>query len=399
VFTPEHAPAVESMSLSFDPRWDKFRSQMPIAGRWAYFDHAAISPLPAPTRDAIAQWLDEAAVEGGAAWPRWDHRLNEVHSIAAAMIGASPEEIGLARSTTDGVTIVAEGYPWREGDNVVLPTDEFPTNQYPWLNLESRGVEVRRIQMERHIDLDRLEAACDQRTRLVAMSWVGFLSGWRSDLAAAAEMVHRRGALLFVDAIQGLGVFPLDVAKTGIDFFASGGQKWLMGPEGTGLVYIRREHLPRLRPLGVGWNSVVQRGDYTRIELNLKHAASRYEGGGPNSVGFIGLAASLELLGQLGAAAIGERILEINELCAGRLQSIGARIISPRSPRERLSGILTFELPACDQLALRKHCYSKNVVLAYRAGRLRISPHAYVNGEDIDWLISALEDGKKHCRQ
>jgi cysteine desulfurase / selenocysteine lyase len=387
------------MSLTAHPRWDLFRSQMPIAGRWAYFDHAAISPLPGPTRDAIAHWLTEAAEQGGPAWPRWDHRLNEVHSIAAALVGASPDEIGLARSTTDSVTIVAEGFPWRAGENVVLPTDEFPTNQYPWLNLESRGVEVRRIAMEGHVDLNRLEAACDDRTRLVAMSWVGFLSGWRSDLTAAVEMAHRRGALLFVDAIQGLGAFPLDVAKTGIDFFASGGQKWLMGPEGTGLVYVRREHLPRLRPIGVGWNSVVQRGDYTHIELNLKNATSRYEGGGPNSVGFIGLAASLELLSSLGSDAIGKRILEINELCCQRLQEIGARIISPREPQERLSGIVTFEFPECDSLALRKHCYSKNVVLAFRAGRLRISPHAYVNEDDIQWMIDALEDGKKHCRR
>ena len=189
----EHASAARSMSLTVDLRWDHFRSEMPIAGRWAYFDHAAISPLPGPTRDAIAHWLTEAAEQGGPAWPRWDHRLNEVHSIAAAMVGASPDEIGLARSTTDGVTIVAEGFPWRAGENVVLPTDEFPTNQYPWLNLESRGVEVRRIAMEGHVDLNRLEAACDQRTRLVAMSWVGFLSGWRSDLTAAVEMAHRRG--------------------------------------------------------------------------------------------------------------------------------------------------------------------------------------------------------------
>ena len=131
----------------------------------------------------------------------------------------------------------------------------------------------------------------------------------------------------------------------------------------------------------------------------MKKAASRYEGGGPNSVGFIGLAASLELLSSLGSDAIGKRILEINELCCRRLEEIGARLISPRSPPERLSGIVTFEFPECDSLALRKHCYSKNVVLAYRAGRLRISPHAYVNEEDIQWMIDALEDGKKHCRR
>jgi selenocysteine lyase/cysteine desulfurase len=157
--------------------------------------------------------------------------------------------------------LVAEGFPWQSGDNVVVPADEFPTNQYPWMNLASRGVETRQVPVEGgRIDLNRLEAACDTHTRIVALSWVGFLSGWRTDLKAAAEMAHRRGALLFVDAIQGLGAFPIDVQTTGIDFLAAGAQKWLLGPEGVGLFYLRRDHLPTLRPLGVGAHSVLLRG-------------------------------------------------------------------------------------------------------------------------------------------
>jgi selenocysteine lyase/cysteine desulfurase len=315
------------------------------------------------------------------------------------MVGASADEISLIRSTTEGIMLVAEGYPWREGDNVVVPDNEFPTNQYPWMNLASRGVETRRVPTEGgRINLNRLNDACDTRTRIVSLSWVGFLSGWRTDLKAAAEMAHRHGALLFVDAIQAFGAFPLDVEQTGIDFFAGGGQKWMLGLEGTGVFYIRRQHLPLLRPVGIGSHSVVHDNDYTRIELRLKDTAARYEGGGPNSAGFIGLGASLDLLASVGIADIGKRILEITEHCRTRLEEIGATITSPWDDPENRSGILTFELPGCDSLALRKHCYTRHVAQAHRSGRLRISPHAYTDQSDIDQMIAALEDGKRTCK-
>lgn len=384
------------MALSTDPRWTEFRRQMPAAERWAYFEHSAVSPLPATTRDAIGRWLSEATLEGANAWGRWDRRLQEVRSTAAKMVGASEEEIALVHSTTEGISFVAEGFPWQEGDNVVIPADEFPANQYPWLNLASRGVDVRRVPPDNgRLDLNRLESACDERTRIVALSWVGYLSGWRTDLNAAAEIAHRRGALLLADVIQGLGVFPLDVRETPIDFFATEGRKWLLSPEGTGLLYIRHEHLAKLRPLCVGWNSVSHANDYSRIELKLKDSAGRYEGGAPNSVGFIGMGASLDLLTSFGPEAISQRVLEITDRCCEELQRLGAVIHSVRDRRENCSGIVTFELPGCDSLSLRKFCAQRHVSISCRLGRLRISPHAYIDDTDIDRLIAALDEGRR----
>jgi cysteine desulfurase/selenocysteine lyase len=388
------------MALTNDKRWLDFRRQMPVAGHWAYFDSAAVSPLTRPARDGIAHWLTEAAEQGGTAWLGWHKLVEELRIDAAGMLGAEVDEIALVRSTTDGVTLVAEGFPWQAGDNLVVPADEFPTNQYAWMNLASRGVEARRVPMENgQIDLDRLAAACDSRTRIIALSWVGFLNGWRTDLRAAAEMAHRKGALLFVDAIQGLGAFPLDVRQTDIDFLAAGGQKWLLAPEGAGLFYVRRSLLPKLRPLGIGAHSVTQGNDYTRVELSIKPAAKRYEGGGPNMVGLIALGASLKLLVDTGLDEIGKRILEITDLCCRRLEQIGATFSTRREDANHNSGIVTFELPGCDSLAIRKHGYTRKVALAQRAGRLRISPHAYVNDEDIDKLIEMLEEAKQLCRR
>jgi selenocysteine lyase/cysteine desulfurase len=175
-----------------------------------------------------------------------------------------------------------------------------------------------------------------------------------------------------------------------IDFLSADGHKWMLGPEGAGLAFIRREHLDQLRPFGVGWHSVVHSSDYTHIELNLKPSAARYEGGSQNMVGMLGFSASLELLLELGIENVAASIFDITNTACERLQAAGATVISDRRPEHR-SGIVAFEWPGHDPLAVKKHCLKQKVVLSCRAGRLRISPHAYNNEEDLDRLIEALE--------
>jgi selenocysteine lyase/cysteine desulfurase len=258
------------------------------------------------------------------------------------------------------------------------------------MHLADRGVQTRRVPGDSgRVDPDRLEAACDRRTRILAVSWVSFSSGWRNDLDQLAEIAHRCGALLFLDAIQGLGVFPLDVRETPVDFLAADGHKWLLGPEGAGLFYVPRRHLDRLRPIGIGWNSVIHAHDFSRIELTLKESAARYEGGSQNMAGMIALGASLKLLARYGAAEIAERVLEITDLACRRLPGIGATVFSDRTAAHK-SGIVQFELPGRDPQALLKKCLQEGVALSCRAGRLRISPHAYNNAHDIERCIAAL---------
>jgi selenocysteine lyase/cysteine desulfurase len=350
-----------------------------------------VSPLPAPTAAAARKWCDEAVHDGAMSWMHWSQRVEATRDSAARLIGAGRDEIALVPNTSAGISLVAEGIDWHPGDNVVTLADEFPANVYPWLNLASRGVETRRVPTDNgRLALADLAAACDARTRVVSVSWIGYASGCRQDLDQIAAIAHEHRAYFMVDAIQGLGVFPLDVRQTPIDFLAAEGRKWMLSPEGTGLLFIRREHLDRLRPLGIGWHSVVHASDYTRIELNFKPSADRYEGGAQNMVGMIGFGASLELLLGLGTEAVAAAILDITDQACQRLQKLGATIVSDRSP-ERRSGIVAFELPGREPLAVRKHCLTRNVVLSCRAGRLRISPHAYNNEEDLERLIEALE--------
>jgi selenocysteine lyase/cysteine desulfurase len=257
---------------------------MPASGQWAYFDHAAVSPLTLPAAAALSAWTENILANGDTNWLDSHRAVEQTRATAARLIGADTHEIALVPNTTVGLNLVAEGLDWRPGDNVVTLADEFPSNVYPWMNLGPRGVETRRVETDAsgRVDLARLAAACDARTRVVAVSWVGYATGFRHDVERIAEIAHDRSALFVLDAIQGLGVFPLDVSKTPIDALAAGGQKWLLSPEGAGIAYIRREHLDRLRPFGLGSHSVVHESDYTRIELNLKPSAARYEGGAQN---------------------------------------------------------------------------------------------------------------------
>jgi len=374
--------------------WKKMRADMPVSAKYAYFDHAAVAPLSGPAQRAMAKWLDQSATQGDVVWLEWEAKVEQTRAAAAKLINAANDEIALVPNTTSGISIVSEGFPWKEGDNVVTPAHEFPSNRYPWMHLKDRGVELRVIDTPAGVvDLDRMAAACDDRTRIVALSWVGYASGYRIDVAKFAEMAHAKGALLFLDAIQGLGVFPLDVQNCGVDFLAADGHKWMLGPEGAGMFFCRKEHLDTLRPACVGWNSVKGRYDFNKIDLSLRPSAARYEGGSQNMVGMIGFGASLKFLQQYGAgpetSAVGERILEFAGEASERLIAAGARVVSPFG-NDHASGIVSFEVDGVDPAELRNRCMKAGVVLSHRNGRLRISPHAYNSSEDIDRLLELV---------
>ncbi|NOY42194.1 MAG: aminotransferase class V-fold PLP-dependent enzyme [Planctomycetes bacterium] len=369
----------------------QLREAMPIASRWAYFDHAAVAPISGPAADALRFWLEESSQHGDTRWLDWAQKLSETRVSAAGLLGAEIGEIALVPNTTVGINLVAEGLDWQAGDNVVTLDDEFPSNIYPWLNLASQGVETRRVATtDGRVDLDQLADACDARTRVVSVSWVGYANGCRRDLQAIGEIAHRHDALFFVDAIQALGVFPLNVAEVGIDGLAADGHKWLLGPEGAGIAYLSQASLARLRPTGVGWQSVQHAHDFSRIELKLKTTADRYEGGSHNMPGFLALGASIDLLVSLGVENVAAAILDFTDTACEQLANLGATICSPRTGDQR-SGIVSFTLPDRDPDVVRKHCLQQGVALNCRAGRLRISAHAYNDQQDLAKLITALE--------
>jgi selenocysteine lyase/cysteine desulfurase len=307
------------------------------------------------------------------------------------LIHADRDEIAFTNSTTQGIGLIAEGYPWRDGDNVVAPADEYSSNLLPWMNLASRGVSLRQVaNRDGRILLEDLEAAFDRSTRVLAISYVEFATGFRNDLDALAELCHRRGVALFVDAIQGLGPHRIDVRKTPIDFLAADGHKWMLGPEGAGFLFIRRDWIDRLRPLGVGWHSVVGSYNAQRIELAFKPNAQRWEGGSFNMPGLLTFGASVGLLHEWGLDAVCRRVADRAEAVRELAASAGWTVYGPSRESDR-SAIVVLERdgvdPAAAAAALRR---DHGIVAACRRRRLRISPHVYNNQEDLDRLRAGL---------
>lgn len=372
------------------PTWDAFREQMAITDRFAYIDHAAVAPLPEPVWQTVVRWASSMSADGVADWSRWRKTVETARKFAAKLLHAERDEIALIHSTTEGINLIAEGVPWRAGDNIVTLDSEFPSNLYPWMNQRDKGVEVRQVSApNERANLDAIAKAIDAKTRIVSVSWVGYATGFRSDLDALADIAHKRGARLFVDAIQGLGVLPLDVRETPVDFLSADGHKWLLGPEGAGIFYARKEHLDWLRPVGIGWNSVTHAGNFADTRLNLKSNAARYEGGTYNMVGLAGLSAALELQAEYKTHAISQRILEVTDVLIEKLKEIGATIASDLAPAHR-SGILAFTFSETDPQIIKQKLREQGVILNCRHGRLRVSPHVYTNDEDIEKLIAGL---------
>jgi cysteine desulfurase/selenocysteine lyase len=372
--------------------WHALRAEFPVTRRWAFFDHAAVAPLTARAQRAMQQWAADLTDNGDVYHSRWMSRVEDVRVLFGRLLSADPFDIAFVKNTSEGIGIVADGFPWESGDNLVIAEDEYPANQYPWLNLVRRGVEVRRLASRQgRLLLDDLRAMLDARTRLVSLSWVEFATGFRNDLDAIGEMCRQRGILFCVDAIQGLGVLPLDVQKTPVDFLAADGHKWLLGPEGAGILYVRRELVERLYPIGVGWNSVVGAQDFSKIDFTLKPHAGRWESGSLNVAGITALGASLELLLEIGIEPIEARLVELTDRLVVEAEAAGWKVFSSRLPSEK-SAIVSL-LAEGDVRRFVRACRDSGVVINQRGGRLRISPHVYNSVEEILRLMDVLN----HC--
>ncbi|MCZ2341407.1 MAG: aminotransferase class V-fold PLP-dependent enzyme [Bacteroidales bacterium] len=366
------------------------RLHFPVTRRWAFLDHAAVCPIPDVAVAAFEDYARRSAENGIAGWPHWSDQVAEVRRSAARLINApAVEDIAFIPNTTTGIGLIAEGFPWQPGDNVVLAAEEYPSNQYPWLNLASRGVEVRTVPSRGHrLEIADIRAAMTDRTRVLAISFVEFASGFRNDLDALGELCRERDVFFFVDAIQGLGAFPLDVRQTPIDALAADGHKWMFGPEGAGIVYVRCEQIERLRPLMVGAHSTVNPHEYSVIDFRLQPHAGRYEGGSPNLPGILALGASLELILDVGIATIRDRILALTDYLCERATSKGWKVFSSRLPGEA-SGIVSLTREGENPVAVMKRCRAAGVIVNARGGRVRVSPHVYNTEAEIDAFLES----------
>jgi cysteine desulfurase / selenocysteine lyase len=365
------------------------RELFPVTRQWAYCNHAAVGPLPQPTRDAVAAVLDAQMNEGTAGILEVESNLESIRAQTAAAIGATADEIAFLRSTSDGALVAANGLSWSEGDEIILPDAEFGANAYPWFNLRYRGVRVRLIRSPERMHVELLERMKTPRTRLVSVSYVSFLDGYRYDLDAIGKWCRANGILFAVDAMQGFGCLPLDVTAWHIDFCYFGVAKWLLSPQGLSVVYVRRNVVDSLRPSHYSWRSVRQPMDFLDYAQELAPGARRLEGGTINYPALIGFRESLKLLQAASLERIETHVIGLCDYLMNEAQVRKIDVCSDRGKRHR-SGIVLLGLGGKSVDALNSQALASKVGITIRDNGVRVSPHGYNTIADIDAVVAVL---------
>jgi cysteine desulfurase / selenocysteine lyase len=371
---------------------DTIRALFPVTQRAIYLNHAAVSPPPLKTIEAIQSQLKDVSENGSVNFRNWIAVKERARRLVSDMLGASPEQVAFMRNTSDGLSTVANGLDWRPGDNLVTFSNEFPSNIYPWLRIrDTLGVEVRMCaERDGRIDLDELIELIDGRTRIVAISHVQYASGFRVCLERLGRAARLHDALLVVDIIQALGVVPVDVEAELIDVAAGACHKWLLTPEGVGLLYLSSRARERIQPTLVGWISVPNPEDYSNFEQEWNRGTLAWETGtGPVSL-LHGLEASLNLLTETGTARIQSYLETLTDHLCEKLDRTKYEVVSSRRSGEKSQIVCIRHTASLTSMDLYSHLKNRNIITAPRGDRLRISPHFYNTLEEIDELIKAL---------
>jgi selenocysteine lyase/cysteine desulfurase len=366
--------------------WEQYRDDFPVTKNLIYLNHAAVAPLTRRAAEAM-QWLAQDALDWGSLhYDKWMATYEGIRTLAARLIHATPGEIAIVKNTSEGIATAAMGIDWRPGDVVVAFHEEFPANYYPWKRLEARGVQVRWLSV--FDDLDRIDQAC-RGARLLAISFVQYLSGYRVDLEKIGAICASHGCLFLVDAIQGLGAFPIDVHRCDIDILAADAHKWLLGPEGCGLLYVRRDLQDEIEPVEFGWTNVAKYADYSSRDMGLRQDAGRYECGTLNTIGCYGVHAALEFLLEVGVERIAPAVQALGDRIWEGVRELGCETLGVRTA-ESGAGIVSFRKAGVESQMIVRRLKDAGIVAAPRQGWVRTAPHFYIAPGEIEAMLEVV---------
>jgi cysteine desulfurase / selenocysteine lyase len=368
---------------------DIFENEFSLERDITYLNHAAVSPWPRRTAEAVKAFADENAQKGSFHYLQWLKTEDSLRERLRALLNApSKEDIALVKNTSEALSFVAYGLKWSEGDNVVSTNQEFPSNRIVWESLASKSVEFREANLRIGISPeDAIFSLVDNRTRLITVSSVQYGTGLRLDLVRIGDFCKRRGILFCVDAIQSLGAVFFDVQGINADFVMADGHKWLFGPEGLAVFYSTPEARNRLSLSEYGWHMVEDAGNFDAKDWSIAKTARRFECGSQNMLGIHALDASISLLLETGMDAVEKAVLENSSVLFDEIRSRGLDLITDNS-KGRYAGIVTFRLPNCDNARLYEHLMQLKVVCALRSRGIRFSPHFYT---PLEHLLRALD--------
>ena len=370
---------------------NRYRELFPVVQAGTiYLNHAATGPLSTKVVAAVDRYLHERSETHIDNYELFQPILIETRSLASRLLNTTPDRIAFYDNTTNAINLLAAGLEWKQGDRVILDDIEFPANVYPFLNLKRLGVEIDFVRNRGgKILVEDIEEKITSRTRLLSISHVQFLTGYRADLYAIGEMCRRRGIIFSVDAIQSAGVVPIDVDGMKIDFLATGGQKWLLSPQGIAFAFISSETQARLRQAYLGWTSIKNFfSEFTKYRLDLDDTARRYENGTLNYIGITSLHESLGTLLEVGIEKIEEHVLDLSDELIKGLRSMGMKAYVEGDRKER-AGIVSILVQNAGAYAA--NLAKARIEVAVRQGVVRVSPHFYNTGDEILTLIEKLK--------
>jgi len=361
--------------------------EFPVRQHCLYLNHAAVAPLPARVAGAMRDRIADQETIGSHNWERWRETELQARALAADLVGCKAEDVSLVRSTSEGLSLVAQGVGWRKGDAVLVGEEEFAANVAPYLALGRRGVRVIRFATPNgRIDPDAVVALMKPPVRLLALSWVAFHTGWVAPVAELARAARERGVLVVLDAIQGLGVLPDRFEELGVDALVADGHKWLLGPEGAGILVTRPEVRAELQPVLAGWLNV-QRSerDLFLHELRFHQDGRRFEPGAMPNILVAGLAAALDLLLEVGLDEVHERVVAHARAITTGLLEAGWQVGSPGSGHP-VAGIVAARHRFLPSHEIARRLRERRIEVTARQGWVRFSPHFYATAGELDAL-------------
>jgi selenocysteine lyase/cysteine desulfurase len=374
------------VSAPDEPLWKRYEDEFPVRRNLIYLNHAAVAPLCRRSAEAMQHLAQDCNQFGSLHYEEWLEAYDGLRRAAARLVNGEASEIALVKNTSEGISTIALGLDWKPGDRIVAFREEFPANFYPWKRLEQKGVAVTWLSVEDSLEeIDR----ASKGARLLSISFVQFLSGYRAPVQEIGEICRRNGVIFLVDAIQGLGAFPLDVQACHIDALAADGHKWLLGPEGCAILYVSKELQGHVEPVEFGWTNVAGYNDYGSRDMALRPDAGRFEPGTLNTIGCYGLRASIELLLEVGVGEIAPVVQNLGDRIAAGVEARGFEVLGRRTP-ETGAGIVSFRKNGVPETEVLRVLKAAGVSAAARAGWVRTSPHFYISPEEIERFLSAL---------
>jgi selenocysteine lyase/cysteine desulfurase len=373
---------------------DLRQREFPVTREKIFLAHGGDCPLPQQVADAVVAYAREAAT-GDQEQFVYPAILSEGRKLGAQLLHCQPEEVAFVGPTSLALSFFAGGLKLRRGDNILIYFEDYPSNVYPWMALAERGVEVR-LMNTRGLGLIRpkdVMGQVDENTRLVALASCHFISGYRLDFQPIGEFLRQRNILFCLDAIQTVGAFPM--AAEHVDLLAADAHKWLLGPCGAGIMYVRQPVQEQLRPPIYGWHNVSSPNFVAQEQIVLRSGSARYEAGTHNLLGLVGLMAAMKLLLELGVEDIARELLRKRAWLVPALQAKGYSVLHADAPPENSSGITSFSKPGMDLSGLHRKLLEANIITSLRVDRsgqkyIRLSPHFYNTDAELQRVLDLL---------